>query len=76
MSANNVFVSGPKFTKFFLPIYGMNVVDQVLFGFSLRRCILETFCYQSRSVRWTLPRGRSDTGVEITRYTGAASTMA
>jgi len=52
------FVSEPNFTKFFSSNRGWNVVDQVLFRFSLRRSFFETFaikvqsCQKSRQF-WT-----------------------
>ena len=43
MSVYNFLVSGPKFTKVFSSIRGGNVVDQVLFRFSISRSVPEIF---------------------------------
>jgi len=49
MSAYNFFVSGPKFTNFFSPNRGWNVVYQVLFGFSLRQSVAAIFAIKDES---------------------------
>jgi len=41
MSAYDFSVSGPKFITFFSPNKGWNVVDQVLFRFSVRQSVPE-----------------------------------
>ena len=49
MRAYNFFVSGPKFTVFFLPYVGGVVVDQLCFRFSTGLSIRETFAIKVES---------------------------